>query len=298
MLNHIICLDDIQRITNLSAPLVIKTMEQINGEYSQEALLPHRHNFYTIIWVKEAEGEHLIDFTNYIVQPNTLYFISQEQIHHLKLKNNPQGFVIMFNDDFLVQCGLYIEFIHRLGFFYQSTIVEPLQLSDEITDFLHQLVVRLQNETESLDEFTHETAATLLKLFLLTCKRIAQKQDDTLMKRLPTNRAFNIVKEFKVLVNQHFITKHKVSDYAEMMDFTASYLNQTIKQEGGITPKDFIIQRIMVEAKKMALFTEMSAKEVANALGFDDPAHFSKLFKNTEGINFSNFREIYLALLA
>jgi AraC-like DNA-binding protein len=297
MLNHIVCLDDIQRIVNLSAPLVIKTMEQISLEYANEDILPHRHNFYTIIFVQQAQGHHLIDFTDYAIQPNTIYFISSEQIHHLKLAPNPQGYVIMFNDDFLVQSGLYIEFIHQLGFFYQITYTEPLQISEDITKLLHQLVKALHRETLKLDEFTHEIAGTLLKVFLLACRRIYKQQDETIMKTLPTNRAFNIVKEFKTLVNLHFATKHKVSDYAEMMNFTASYLNQTIKQETGVTPKDFIIQRIMVEAKKKALFTDMSAKEIANSLGFDDPAHFSKLFKNTESINFSNFRDVYLSNL-
>jgi AraC family transcriptional activator of pobA len=292
MPNPIICLDDIQRIENLPQPLVVKTLLQIEAEYAEKTILPHRQQFYTIVLVQQAQGEHLIDFTTYQIKPNTIYFINQEQIYHIRLQPNPKGFVVMFNYDFLLQSGIYTEFIHQLGVFYDFDTNEPITISEEISKLFHQMIKALHRETESTDEFTNEIAGSLLRLFFLGCKRIHKAHNDTLMTNI--NRAFNIVKEFKALVNLHFANKHKVSDYAEMMGLTASYLNQTIKQEANITPKDIIIQRIMLEAKKLALFTEMSGKDIANSLGFDDPAHFSKLFKNTENINFSNFRENYM----
>jgi AraC family transcriptional activator of pobA len=298
MLNPIICLDDIQRIENLPQPLVIKTLQEVEIEYSEKNILPHRQNFYTIVLVQSAEGEHLIDFTTYKIQPNTIYFISQEQIYHVKLKPNPRGFMLMFNDDFLIQSGIYTEFMTQLSFFYTVNSNEPLQITEEISKLYHQIVKALYRETEKFDEFTNEITGTLLKLFFLGCQRIYKTHHEILMTNANINRAFSIVQEFKMLVNLHFATKHKVSDYATLMNLTGSYLNQTIKQEIDATPKDLITQRIMLEAKKLALFTEMSAKDIATSLGFDDPAHFSKLFKNTEKINFSNFRENYVNMLA
>ena len=51
-----------------------------------------------------------------------------------------------------------------------------------------------------------------------------------------------------------------------------------------------ILNRIMLEAKRFATYSETSVKEVAYNLGFEDPAHFSKLFKNQEGLGFTEFR--------
>jgi len=298
MLNPIICLDDIQRIENLPQPLVVKTLVEVEKEHAERPILPHRQNFYSIVLVQYAEGEHLIDFTTYQIKANTIYFISQEQIYHIKLKPAPKGFVVMFNDDFLVQSGIYTEFVSQLSFFHKYNSNEPLKISEDISKLFHQLIKALHRETENMnDEFTHEIAGTLLKLFFLGCKRVYKFHNDVVATNSTSNRAFEIVKEFKLLINIHFASKHKVSEYAELMGLTASYLNQTIKQEINITPKELITQRIMLEAKKMALFTDMSAKDIATSLGFDDPAHFSKLFKNTEEVNFSNFRETYLGRL-
>ena len=58
----------------------------------------------------------------------------------------------------------------------------------------------------------------------------------------------------------------------------------------GLTAKEYVQNRIILEAKREAYFTDRTGKEVAYYLGFEDPAHFSKFFKNCTGISFSEFR--------
>jgi AraC-like DNA-binding protein len=49
-------------------------------------------------------------------------------------------------------------------------------------------------------------------------------------------------------------------------------------------------QRFILSAKKLALETPLSMKEIAYKLGFEDAAHFSKFFKINAGINFSAYK--------
>jgi YesN/AraC family two-component response regulator len=51
-----------------------------------------------------------------------------------------------------------------------------------------------------------------------------------------------------------------------------------------------IRQRIVQEAKRLALYSDVCMKEIAYLLGFSDTAHFSKFFKKSTGINFSEFK--------
>jgi AraC family transcriptional regulator, transcriptional activator of pobA len=288
----------IQKIENLLKPMVVKTMQEINEEETDKKILLQYHDYYSIVWIKNAIGNYAIDFNNYTLNPNTIYFLNPTQVAHLFTESNPDGYVLMFNDDFLIQSKLYIDFLHRLGFFYRIDEVAPLQVSEEMTAILQPIVEALQYETTHVDEFTYEVIGALLKLFLLICKRMHTHQENTLLHTVSSNiRAFHIVREFKQLVGKNFREKHKVGDYALLMELTAAHLNEIIKQEADITPKDYIVRRIMTEAKKMALFTDAAAKDVATLLGFDDPAHFSKLFKNTEKVSFSEFRATYLLSL-
>jgi AraC family transcriptional regulator, transcriptional activator of pobA len=105
-----------------------------------------------------------------------------------------------------------------------------------------------------------------------------------------SHAAGTLVKQFKDLLDIHFIQWHKVAEYAKSLHITSNYLNELVTQETGKSAKDMIINRIMLEAKRFATYSETSLKEVAYKLGFDDPAHFSKLFKNQEEQSFTEFR--------
>jgi AraC-like DNA-binding protein len=82
-----------------------------------------------------------------------------------------------------------------------------------------------------------------------------------------------------------------VADYAAGFAVTPNYLNEIIKKSSGIPASEHIKQRVVLEAKRLAAYSDASMKEIAYSLGFDDVAHFSKYFKNVTGINFSDFKK-------
>ena len=84
---------------------------------------------------------------------------------------------------------------------------------------------------------------------------------------------------------------HQVKDYAELLCVTPNYLNEVIKLSINSSAKDFIQDRIILEAKRMAIFTGKSGKEIGFELGFEDPSHFSKFFKTNAGLSLQDFKE-------
>ena len=73
---------------------------------------------------------------------------------------------------------------------------------------------------------------------------------------------------------------HKVAEYAEMLAVTPKHLNEVIKNTIGVTAKDYIIDRILIEAKRLLLHTDDSVKMIALSIGFSEPLHFNSFFKN------------------
>jgi AraC-like DNA-binding protein len=59
-------------------------------------------------------------------------------------------------------------------------------------------------------------------------------------------------------------------------------------------PNEVIKDRIILEAKRLLTYTQMSAKEIAYHLGYDDPAYFNRLFAQKVGDTTTNFRNKYL----
>ena len=100
-----------------------------------------------------------------------------------------------------------------------------------------------------------------------------------------------LVRNFKILLKKWFITKKLVADYASELCVTPNHLNRTVKKITGFTASHHIQQYIILEAKRQAIHSNGSMKEIAYLLGFDNLAHFSKFFKNNSGMNFTSFKK-------
>lgn len=104
-----------------------------------------------------------------------------------------------------------------------------------------------------------------------------------------------IVSRFVIAVEQEFRTRRYVSDYAEMLGVTPSYLNEVVKRSMGESAGSHIRRRVALEAKRMAVYADMTMKSVAYALGFADPSYFSRFFRAIMGENFSDYRKTQAA---
>src|SRR5258705_11159555 len=65
-----------------------------------DATLPHRHNYYEILYFKESGGNHEIDFTAHPVLASSMHFISPGQVHLLRRDKHVTGYVLSFSKDF------------------------------------------------------------------------------------------------------------------------------------------------------------------------------------------------------
>lgn len=269
-----------------------RTTEYIWDRTNGQADVPHRHNFYTILWVQQACGKHFIDYREYDIAPNTVFFVSPGQVHQVITHFRPVGVVLMFTSDFLIQHHISDDFIVNLGLFADHADVPPLHITSEVADQLQLIVSQIERVFDSGQPYTDEAIAAWIRLFLIECNRLAIPDGDTNPQSLQSGRS--LVRRFKQLLEQHFSEWHKVGDYAEAMSITPDYLNSVLKSAIGTNAKDYIQNRIVLEARRLGVHTQLSSKEIAFQLGFDDPAHFSKFYKNITGTSFSDFRATLL----
>ncbi len=62
----------------------IKTMKEMVRTKQVQDDLPHRHNYYMIMWVKKGAGKHFIDFKVYDLEPNCIFLLSPWQVHYIE----------------------------------------------------------------------------------------------------------------------------------------------------------------------------------------------------------------------
>ncbi len=249
---------------------------------------PHRHDYYTILLIEKAKGAHLVDFKSYDLFDHCLFFIYPGQVHQLIATSKPKGWVINFSQLFLVQNSIPDRMIDDVYLFNKHGETPPLPVTEE--NFQHYKdIIRQIEQYSSLDPgYKNDALGALLKLMLIQsnshCSLQKQKNPQTV------EAGNQLLRHFKELIDQHYKELHKVSDYAEKLSVTSDYLNKSVKSITGKSAKEFILERILVEAKRVLLFTESTNKELAFDLGFEEPAHFSNFFKKYTNVSPIDFR--------
>jgi AraC family transcriptional regulator, transcriptional activator of pobA len=251
-----------------------------------------RAGFFSILIVEQATGVYQIDEHRFALLPHTFYFASPEQVQHLMLDGaEAAGYCLQFQGGFLEQYTMPLSRMNGLQLFFNCDETRPLSV-DVDADWLvlKGHATRMEQEMQSENTpLRSELLGTLLKLLLLDCARIKAAHGPK--GQASDNRQTDIVRRFKQLVDEQYNRLHLVNDYANLLHLTSNHLNEVVKSETGTSAKDFIQNRILMEAKRFALDPEMTAKEVAFALGYEDATHFSKFFKRCAGVSFSEYRE-------
>jgi AraC family transcriptional activator of pobA len=92
-----------------------------------------------------------------------------------------------------------------------------------------------------------------------------------------------VVQRFQGLVERDFARRHRVSDYASALGLTPGHLNALCRTQLRQTASACIHGRQVLEAKRLLLYSDLTVAEVADRLGFGDPAYFSRFFRREAG---------------
>lgn len=273
---------------NNSASFGISKMEDIYTTRKGILDEPHRHDFFTILLVNHAKGKHIIDFYEYDLRPQQVYFISPGQVHQVIEEEKSIGYSLVFSASFLTENNISIDFIENLNLFHDYASSPPLSLKKEDFDVLNGYCKSISQTYQSDMTFKAQSIGSWLKLFLIQCNNSCAYDDQTIEQ---PDAKHLILKTFKSKINEKYKAWHDTTSYANDLNITPDHLNRTIKTLTGKTAKEHIQSRIIIAAKRMLYFSSLSTKEIGYALGFTEPAHFSSFFKKCEGISPSQFKK-------
>lgn len=156
------------------------------------------------------------------------------------------------------------------------------------TSKLEMLLNVFIEEFDERDNIQGEMLQMLLKRLIIKCTRLARAQHIT---QSMDNDQVDIVRKFNVLVDTHYKTKKQVKEYAEMLYKSPKTLANLFSLYNDKTPLRIIHERIVLEGKRLLLYTDQTSKEIAHGLGFDDISAFNKMFKKITGFSPTNYKK-------
>ncbi len=248
----------------------------------------HRTEFYQIIWFKEGNPIHLVDFKPLVIQPNSILFLHKDVVQQFDSNKHYTGKIILFTDSFFCKTQADTRFLKNCFLFNNLFNIPLIQIDRQVEVFeliLQQMETELQ---QSKDSRQAELLQNLLHNFLLQAERFSRLQYPFEPQK---GNEYDSVMLFKDLLEDNYKSQKQVSFYTKSLFITEKRLNQATSKLLGKTPKEFIHDRVMLEAKRILVYTTLSIKEIGYDLGFEEPTNFIKYFKKHALTTPSEFRE-------
>ncbi|MCL7987310.1 helix-turn-helix domain-containing protein [Sphingobacterium sp. lm-10] len=245
----------------------------------QEILLkPHRTYFFMMIWVTDGMLDYHIDQHLCHIEKNNLIYIAPDQIHYFNNQTGFEGELIAFTEDFIPQSAFF-PLLHIFNNAYATVKnIQSKEILIKVQTLFRSLSEELKKEP---DEFQHALLFNMLYNLILFIERGKVVQQVTDM----ASKDFQDIIAFKSLVAKNYREHFNVRDYAEILDITTQRLGQISAAALGKTPKEYIMEYMLTEARRMLNYSNESVKEISFSLGFDEPTNFTKYFKKHTGIS-------------
>lgn len=253
----------------------------INYDFSE----PHRHHYVELFVFIRGGGTHKIDFEEFAIHDNSIHIVAPGRVHEVRRALDSYGFVFLFETDALLSNHTIADFLldHTC---YTIQERSPVYLFPG-TVSVGAIAELMWNDSRSDRILKNEFLLQNLSLLCIHCIR---HQSETA--GVPPAQHNHLYFEFRRLLAARFRELKKVKEYAALLAVSEKQLNEAVKTHAGDPASAVIYRQLILEAKRL-LNLGMNTKEVAYDLAFDDPAHFSKFFKNQSGLSPSEFRKIH-----
>ncbi|WP_118972923.1 helix-turn-helix domain-containing protein [Taibaiella koreensis] len=248
---------------------------------------PARFSEYTMLFLPEGEGIYHADFGTFSFKGPVVLFSTPLQVIYIEQCKPAPVTMLQFHGDFYC-----IEY-HRTevacnGLLFNNIYIQPcITLSDREVEVFTHLLKDINEETRQ-DPPSDIVLRAYLQLFLAKASNIkvklmegnsgAKEKDDSM-------------ERFRQLLDQHYLTLHKPSDYAQLLAMSPNNFSKRCSRYFSKTPSQLIQERLVLEAKKQLHLTRKSIKEIAFALQFEDEFYFSRFFKKVTGVAPQTFRD-------
>ncbi|SHN23348.1 AraC family transcriptional regulator [Chitinophaga sp. CF418] len=249
-----------------------------------------RHDDYSpfikILFI-EAGAEVMVDFREYRLEQDALFFIKDGQWY----KFSGKGTLLYYNRDFYC-VQIHDKEVACDGLLYNNVYEIPVVYLDEETSrqtrhLIQEIKLEAVNEESNMEEMIR----IFLKQLIIRSTRMWKKAHDLADSGIAQEVEF--IRKFSQLVEAHYTTHHNVADYANLLNITPKALSKRISRHSSKSPNDIIKERIILEAKRLLIHTDLSVKEIGYKLGYEDPAYFVRLFTNQVDASPLLFRKKY-----
>jgi AraC family transcriptional activator of pobA len=247
---------------------------------------PHRHDFFILLIITSGSGKHVIDFKSYDVTAGSVFLVAPGQVHHWDLSKDINGYILFFTKEYLMM-DFNHDRISKLPFLYNQINNPSISLEKADLPPLLHLLQTMAKEYMERDRYFHNVIRLNLQMLLIELERRYQSK-----KLLPELMKFqeNQLHRLEALVDTHYKEHHSVLFYADKMNLSIKQINTFCKKALNKTVGDLVLERLILEAKRMLIHSDYTVSTISQLLNYSDNSYFTRLFKNYTNMTPEQFR--------
>jgi AraC family transcriptional regulator, transcriptional activator of pobA len=246
---------------------------------------PHSHpDHHQILILHEGGGAIEIEGEQWDLSPTALVVVPALTVHAFRFKSDTNGYVITIAPSFL-SSALDGDRDLLDGFLGPSRFLQD-QLGDDID--LLEIFASLEREFVWAAPGRRAAIKAYLQLIGVTvCRLLGRDRQPPLSK---TRDAETVIR-FRELIEQSYREHPPLEFFAHHLGVTTARLNASCRAMTGKSSLALINDRILIEAKRNLLYSDMTIGEIALSLGYADPGYFNRFFARSVGVSPGRFRD-------
>lgn len=273
--------------SNALTYLHIASLEESLPKHNWE-IHPHRHDsLHQLLIIERGSVLAEVNDKSREERGPCILSIPPKEVHGFVHQPDVKGYIITLEQSFLLNLFSDTERESFPGLFRTPLIARP-QPDSRTAWTIEHLTPQLLGEYHHAEIGQSSMVGAYLKILFILLQRslepilsTAPQQDDRIASH----------EQFMELLESHYLEHWAVSQYADAMGLSSGRLNRLCKHYSGQNALEIIHERLLIEAKRQLIYTQLSAQEISYKLGFKDPGYFSRFFSRNMTMTPGKFKQ-------
>jgi len=240
-------------------------------------LAVHRHaRLHQVLLIERGGGETTLDGRVVPLRPMQIVNVPVGHVHGFRFVPDTQGWVLTMAAEILDEALLASEGLR--GTLSRSAVVRG---TPQIRTTMKQIFAE-----HAARDFgrAHVLRALSAAMIGLVARALTGESSGN------GTAESGLFRRFEALLEQHHLQRWSVADYASALSITPTHLNRITRTATGDTASHLILNRLIREARRNLVYTNLPVSTIAYTLGFEDPAYFSRVYAAATGLSPRAFR--------
>lgn len=243
------------------------------------AFPPHRHaRLHQVLLIARGGGHATIEGREHRLPPMTAVNMPAGHVHGYRFKHGTKGWVVTIATEILDEVLTPSEGLSRV--LSEATLLRS-----------NASMRRLMQEIADEHGNRHFARAHVLKALSAALLGLVARELAAKTTRGAPAVGAGLIDRFEALIDIHYREHWAVAQYAATLKVTPTHLSRVTREAFGCPASHMIRDRLVREARRQLVYTNMSVSTIAYGLGFNDPAYFTRTFTVATGLSPSEFRE-------